>query len=125
MGEIMDESFSDLIMDCNNCRLRFYATELKLDPASNTLVCVNCFTFPQSKIKILKDKPIERKAVPAFDKPVMPKIVPRKEDRLTEIPKGYTSYKCNTCQYTFQRKSAWQGNCPYCAKNNIKVLQKN
>ncbi len=121
----MDESFSDLIMDCNNCHLRFYATELKLDSMSNMLMCVNCLSFPQSRIKILKDKPLERKAAPVLERSSMPKIVPRKEDRMTEVPRGYTQFKCNTCQYNFQRKTGWQGNCPYCAKNTLKVLQKN
>lgn len=126
MGERMDESFSDLIMDCNNCRLKFYATELKLEPGTNTLMCVNCLSFPNSRIKILKDKPVERKvSMPALaSASSLPKIVPRKEDRMTEVAAGYTSYKCNTCSYSFQRKSNWQGNCPYCAKSSIKVLQK-
>ena len=124
----MDENFSDLIMDCNNCHLKFYATELKLEPQSNMLMCVNCLSFPNSRMKVLKDKPLaERKvSVPAPTSTAsLQKIVPRQEDRMTEVASGYTAYKCNVCSYSFQRKTGWQGNCPYCAKGNIKVIQKN
>ena len=65
----MDETFNDLVMGCNNCSLKFLANELRVDPVSNTLVCINCLNFPQSRITILKDRPIPKKQ-PLEQKPM-------------------------------------------------------
>src|SRR3989338_3850647 len=51
----MDEDFNRLVMQCNNCNLKFSASELKIDPKRNALVCSNCLAFPGSKVMIIKD----------------------------------------------------------------------
>ena len=57
----MDEDFNQLVMECNNCHLQFYAAELKTNAATNTLMCRNCLQAPGSRINVLKDRPLAQK----------------------------------------------------------------
>ncbi len=130
----MDEDFNSLVMECNNCHLKFRATELKIDPLKNALVCSNCLAFPGSKVMIIKDDSIrkkrpevkteiipERKPITQA-KPLLQNKTEQKKD-MDEIPEGYKAFKCSHCNYKFTRKNNWQGNCPYCAKNTAKPLK--
>ncbi len=135
----MDEDFNRLVMQCNNCNLKFNANELKIDPKRNALVCSNCLAFPGSKVMIIKDNNAstsKRKPEPKpqfAPKPTIPltqkstlaskpavKNTTDHHKEIENIPAGSKKFKCTHCNYTFFRKEAWQGNCPYCSRNTVK-----
>src|SRR3989338_8016206 len=57
MDGIMEESFDKMVMECNNCHLTFHVYELKIDPVNDYLICINCFSYPGSKIRAIERKP--------------------------------------------------------------------
>jgi Zn finger protein HypA/HybF involved in hydrogenase expression len=136
----MDEDFNHLVMQCNNCNLKFNANELKIDPTKNALVCSNCLAFPGSKVMIIKDSPAspKKKTESRISSVVTPSqsLRPQQKMNLTSktsvkntvdqhkdienIPAGYKKFKCQHCNYAFFRKEAWQGTCPYCSRNTVK-----
>ena len=134
-----EEKFGQLVMECNNCHLQFYAPELSVDPQSNELMCKNCRSFPQGKVTIIKDRPL-KKGKEVAQKPVfrptqvrpMPSAIgksapavpiarvknaPQKAEPITNMGAvGYKTYRCQHCQYTFSRKTNFNGFCPYCGE---------
>jgi len=138
----MDEDFNRLVMQCNNCNLKFSASELKIDPKRNALVCSNCLAFPGSKVMIIKDNSasIKKKAEskPQFTPQQTIKLSQKttfapksnsikntaeQHKEIEHIPAGYKKFKCTHCNYAFFRKEAWQGNCPYCSRNTAKSVK--
>ena len=69
----MDQEFKDVVMECNNCHLEFYASTLQTDIHTNLLMCVNCLSLPGSKINILKDRPVQKHKVKVKETPVSSK----------------------------------------------------
>ncbi|MBI2662132.1 hypothetical protein HYX11_01595 [Candidatus Woesearchaeota archaeon] len=131
----MDEDFNALVMECNNCHLKFRANELKMDKMKNMLVCSNCLAFPGSKVIIIKDEAAprakkvqivpERKVQQAVQKqPVKNEMAapPSASGRLG-VPPGYQAFACTVCRYEFTRKAGWRGSCPYCSKNTVRSLK--
>ncbi len=114
----MDQNFSDVVMECNNCHLEFYAQNLHVQPESNLLICVNCLRLPGSKINILQDRPLKKKQAEVKQAPIQRMTVPakREQTRKIEVPEGYSLYKCNACHYEFRRKNGFTSPCPYCCK---------
>ena len=49
-----EPKYEELELACNNCNLIFRLKEMKIDPESNKLVCVNCFNNPHCKISRIK-----------------------------------------------------------------------
>lgn len=131
----MDEDFNTLVMECNNCHLRFRASELKMDPMKNVLVCTNCLAFPGSKVIIIKDENSDRKKkVQIVPERKMQQVVQKQPVKNTMVapppasgrpgvPPGYSAFACNICKYEFTRKDSWQGTCPYCSKNTVRKLK--
>ena len=50
----MDEDYNNIETECSNCGLIFKLKEMKINPSTNLMVCVNCFSMPGSKIKRIK-----------------------------------------------------------------------
>lgn len=121
----MDEDFDSLVMECTACHLKFYAPDLKVSPSTNELVCLNCLSFPGSKVTILKDKLAEKKkASPAKSPPLPPKIEPSKEASIV-LPVGHALYLCGDCQYSFIRNEArYNKVCPYCGRQKVKTIKR-
>ncbi len=111
----MDEKFEDLVMECNNCHLQFYAANLWPHPETNLLTCINCFRLPGSKIQVIKDRPL-KKAVVRQD----PIAVAIKESAKESL----VAFECTHCRYQFNRRKGWVGNCPYCNQNSVKMQKK-
>ncbi len=122
----MDEDFEQLVMECQNCHLKFYAKELRVDPQSNVLKCTNCLSFPEGKVHIIREKPLpQKKARIERPKPAISQVLPKKKDEFPNLPPGYTAYRCIGCHYTFKRKGEFKSNCPYCSRREFEVLKKN
>ena len=113
---LMDEDFNHLVMECNNCHLQFYASELRTDAASDSLMCVNCLTSPGSKLQVIKDRALKPKKVSA---PVLQ--VPQAAAVRQQVDDGYTAYECTACSYAFRRKTGFTGLCPYCNKKTVRT----
>lgn len=111
----MDEKFEDLVLECSNCRLKFYASQLRTHPETNVLVCINCFRLPGSRIKIIKDRPLKKSAFKQA-----PAITAIKKDAEELL----TSFECTYCRYQFNKKRGWKGSCPYCNRDTIRVKPK-
>src|SRR3989339_1965975 len=110
----MDEDFNQLVMECNNCHLQFYAAELKTNAATNTLMCRNCLQAPGSRINVLKDRPLaQKKKEPTIIRQAIPVV--KKESPVEE---GYAIFECNSCSYVFKRIREFNGSCPYCNKKS-------
>ena len=122
----MDQKFEDVVIECNNCHLEFYATTLRTDPASNMLMCVNCLSLPGSKINVLRDRPLKKKIV--LKEAPIPKVgsLPKKEQASKiELPTGYSHYRCGSCRYEFSRKNGFSNPCPYCSKKSVSTVRAN
>lgn len=115
----MDEDFESLALECNNCHLQFFASELRTDPMTNSLMCVNCLGQPNSKINVIKDRPLQQKK-PAF---VELKNIKQAMPGYKGQPDvdGLITYRCDNCRYTLKRKSNYNGNCPYCNHSTLKI----
>jgi len=122
----MDQNFKDVVMQCNNCHLEFYAATLRTDPQSNLLMCVNCLSLPGSKINILKDRPLKKNQV-AVKTPLPRMSVPTRTEQPSKanIQAGFSHFRCGSCRYEFSRKDGFSGNCPYCAKKSISLVRAN
>ena len=116
----MDQNFEDVVMECNNCHLEFYASTLRTDETSNLLMCVNCLSLPGSKINILHDRPVQKNRVKVKEAPLPFKSEPAQK---ATVPSDYSSYRCGSCQYEFRRKNGFAGNCPYCSKKGISLVR--
>ena len=91
------------------------------------MVCVNCFTLPGSKIKVLRDRPIVKKETIQRELPVLPAPMQEKpmDRKLTiHLPAGHTLYRCTKCKYLFKRKGEYTRGCPYCSHQKLTVLKK-
>lgn len=54
----MGNEFNKLEMECSKCHLKFFASQLKLDPKTDLMVCTNCSkTLGLGKTMIIKDRP--------------------------------------------------------------------
>ncbi len=51
---MMEEVYEKLETDCSNCNLKFKLQDMKISPSTNLMVCINCFTYPGSKIKRIR-----------------------------------------------------------------------
>ena len=51
---MMEETYEALETDCSNCNLKFKLMDMKISPSTNLMVCINCFTYPGSKIKRIR-----------------------------------------------------------------------
>lgn len=51
---MMEETYESLETDCSNCRLKFKLMDMKISPSNNLMVCINCFTYPGSKVKRIR-----------------------------------------------------------------------
>ncbi|MBI2668597.1 hypothetical protein HYX14_02015 [Candidatus Woesearchaeota archaeon] len=121
----MDEEFDQVVIECQSCHLKFYATELKVDSQTNVLKCINCHSFPGAKINILRERPLPKKQTPVYEEPQpVSQVLPPKRDPFPDLPLGFTAYQCVHCRYLFKRKSNFNGTCPYCSKGNLKVLKR-
>ncbi len=121
----MDEDFKRLVMECNNCHLHFYTKEKKIEPQSNVMVCINCYSLPGSKIKVLKDRPLKKEKPVERDLPPLPAPMQEKPAELTiNLPAGYALYRCTKCKYLFKRKGEYNRGCPYCSHQKLTVLKK-
>ncbi len=116
----MDQNFEDVVMECNNCHLEFYASTLRTDEVSNLLMCVNCLSLPGSKINILKDRPVQKNRVKVKEAPLPLKS---EQTQNARVPSDYNSYRCGSCQYEFRRKNGFAGPCPYCSKKGISLVR--
>src|SRR3989344_6088075 len=117
----MDQDFEDVVMECNNCHLEFYASALQTDVQTNLLMCVNCLSLPGSKINILKDRPLKKKELQTKG-PSLPRMsAPIKTEQTAKaaIPAGFSHFRCTSCRYEFSRKNGFSGPCPYCSKKSI------
>ncbi|HLC22646.1 MAG TPA: hypothetical protein VJJ79_02640 [Candidatus Nanoarchaeia archaeon] len=47
-------TYDEIETECSNCKLSFKVKDMKVSPETNRLICVNCFTFPGSKIKRIR-----------------------------------------------------------------------
>ena len=106
----MDQQFKEIVMECNNCHLEFYASQLRVDSQSNLMMCVNCLQIPGSTINILKDRPLKTKPEPA-EKP-LPRlqVISKKQPvRKVNVPAGHSLFHCEKCRYEFSRKSSFSG----------------
>ncbi|MBM3199665.1 hypothetical protein FJZ53_01920 [Candidatus Woesearchaeota archaeon] len=58
------KEFNKVVMECSKCKLKFYASQLKLDPQTNMMVCTNCYNFTAKnpkksgniKMTVIKDR---------------------------------------------------------------------
>ncbi len=114
----MDQKFEDVVMECNNCHLEFYASTLQTDIQTNLLMCVNCLSLPGSKINILKDRPVQKNRVKVKES-VSPKI----EKTKVVVASEFSPYRCGSCRYEFQRKKGFSGLCPYCSKKSVSLVR--
>ncbi len=125
----MDEDFSQLAMECSNCHLSFYATELRVDLATDLLKCTNCRAFPGGKVQLIrKEPPLQKKSTNAYlmvGEQKTTTVASASKDKFPNLAPGYTMFECSYCRYTFKRKSGYAANCPYCSKNSYKVLRRN
>jgi|SRR3989338_3689358 len=118
----MDQEFKDVVMQCNNCQLEFYASALQTDVHTNLLMCVNCLSLPGSKITILKDRPVKKNRVELKKEP---SVSPKKEQTASAVASDFSSYRCGSCRYEFRRKNGFSGPCPYCSKKGISLVRLN
>ena len=116
----MDEDYNELEMQCNNCQLKFYATDLQMHPERNELVCSNCITLG-GRVVVLKDKPLERRKKPLEPETIIPSGPP--SSIFPGLPAGYAAFKCDACRYVFNRKTNFGGVCPYCSKKTVRMLK--
>jgi|SRR3989344_509779 len=116
----MDQDFDNLVMECSNCHLEFYASMLRTDAQTNLLMCVNCLSLPGSKITILKDRPMKKNRVEV--KEAFP-ITPAKKEQSAQEAATESHYRCTSCRYEFRRKVGFTGNCPYCAKKSVAAVR--
>lgn len=116
----MDQNFEDVVMECNNCHLEFYASTLRTDEVSNLLMCVNCLSLPGSKLNILKDRPVQRNRV-KFKEALLP--VKSEQTQKDGVQPDYNSYRCGSCRYEFRRKNGFIGPCPYCSKKGVSLVR--
>ena len=117
----MDEDYNELEMQCNNCLLKFYATDLQMHPERNELVCSNCITMG-GRVTILKDKPLEPRRKP-FDQETIIPLPSRPSSPFPGLPEGYAAFKCDACRYVFNRRTNFGGVCPYCSKKTVRMLK--
>lgn len=116
---VMDQEFKDVVMECNNCHLEFYASTLRTDSQTNLLMCVNCLSLPGSKINVLKDRPVQKNRVKVKKAPL-----PLKSEQTSNVEvSDYSSYSCGSCRYEFQRKHGFSGPCPYCSKKGVSLIR--
>ncbi|MDP3697959.1 MAG: hypothetical protein Q8R47_00075 [Nanoarchaeota archaeon] len=115
----MDQEFKDVVMECNNCHLEFYASTLQTDSQTNLLMCVNCLSLPGSRINILKDRPLKKNRVEIKE----PSISPKKEQSAPMEAASESHYRCTSCRYEFRRKVGFTGNCPYCTKKSVATVK--
>ena len=124
----MDEEFEQLTMECTNCHLQFYASDLKVNAASNLVVCVNCYNSPGGKVKVLKDRPLPMKKTFVPESPIFispQESLPKAKEPAISVPEGFTLFLCSKCNYLFKRKNDYQRGCPYCSHTNLRVIKKN
>ena len=122
----MDPQFKELVMECNNCHLQFYASQLSVDSVSNLMMCVNCLNIPVSSINILKDRPLKSSEQPVeLPLPRLQVVSKKAPLRKMEVPPGYSLFHCEKCRYEFRRKSNFFGTCPYCSKGTLRLLRSN
>jgi predicted Zn finger-like uncharacterized protein len=50
----MDQKFEEIETACPNCKMKFKISNMKLDPDSNRMICVNCFNFPGAKVEQIR-----------------------------------------------------------------------
>ncbi|HLC81487.1 MAG TPA: hypothetical protein VJH68_02415 [Candidatus Nanoarchaeia archaeon] len=123
----MDQQFKGLVMECNNCRLQFYASQLQVDPESDLMMCVNCLKIPGSSINILKDRPLKG-IQPEPEETPLPRlqVVSKKRPlRAIQVPPGHSLFHCEKCRYEFSRRSSFSGSCPYCSEGRLRLLRSN
>ncbi len=53
-NKMMEESYEALETDCPNCGLKFRLMDMKISASNNLMVCINCFTYPGSKVKRIR-----------------------------------------------------------------------
>lgn len=124
----MDEEFEQLTMECTNCHLQFYASDLKVSAASNLVVCVNCYNSPGGKVKVLKDRPLPKKTVYVPETPVViptRELLPKAKEPAISVPEGFTLFLCKKCNYLFKRRNDYQRGCPYCSSQTLRVIKRN
>ncbi len=112
----MDEDFNHLVMECNNCGLQFYASQLRTNPMTNSLMCVNCLQAPGSKLNVIKDRPLAKKP---HTIPIIKQALPTQK-KGPQAPEGYAFFECTHCSYVFKRKDDFNGICPYCSKQTVR-----
>jgi len=125
----MGQDFDNLVMECSNCHLEFYASELRTDAQTNLLMCVNCLSSPGSKVTILKDRPLKKKQ--SEESAFQRMVVPPKKEQIKPAPMAKveaqgaaeSQYRCTSCRYEFRRKAGFTGNCPYCAKKSVAAVR--
>src|SRR3989344_3896829 len=91
----MDEEFEQLTMECTNCNLQFYASDLKVNAASNLVVCVNCYNSPGGKVKVLKDRPLPMKKTFVPESPIFispQESLPKAKEPAISVPEGFTLF---------------------------------
>ena len=127
----MDEEFNRLVLECANCHLEYYAPQLRPHPQTNSLMCINCFKAPGSKLTVLKDRSLSQKK-PTFRSQVRPSPItarpalkpvvnqPLQARARPTSPHEYVTFKCGACHYTLRRKGSYVGNCPYCDKATLR-----
>ncbi len=123
----MDQKFEDVVMECSNCHLEFYAAHLRPEPQSNLMMCVNCLSLPGSKINILKDRPLKKNRIQVKEPSIPRMSTPSRTEQAPKanIPAGFSHFRCTSCRYEFSRKNGFSGNCPYCAKKSVSLVRAN
>lgn len=123
----MDAQFKELVMECTNCRLQFYASQLKVAEDTNLLMCVNCLNQPGSTVKILKDRPLKQsQPEPETPLPRLQVITKKRPTRQVAVSAGHSLFRCENCRYEFTRRSSFSGYCPYCNQSNrLRLLRSN
>jgi len=50
----MEESYEEIQTKCSNCNISFKIQDMKVEPRSNKLVCINCYNNPDCKISKIR-----------------------------------------------------------------------
>ncbi len=56
----MDQEYNDVEMECNHCHLKFFASQMRLDPKDDLMYCHMCIDSKRSKVTVFRDRPLRK-----------------------------------------------------------------
>lgn len=103
----------DLTPRCAKCGDELNVNDMRALPDGKGFVCTNCFEHGDARTSPF-----------SVNKNKLREIEPKEEDdvigRMDEDIFNHKEYVCNSCNYTFKRKSDDTNIiCPYCGKRNV------